>query len=139
MLMNEFWSSCVQQLYQELPPQEINAWIEPLEPLDFDEESGVLTMAATNRLKLDWVRKDFAARIQELATAWFDQAVKLTLELAQSSVQPQPGVSAATLFQQQAAAVGRTESAPSAHPPAARDGQTQALHGSSVQSAGQAP
>jgi len=101
MLMNEFWSSCVQQLAQELPPQQINAWIEPLEPLDFDEESGVLAMAAPNRFKLDWVRKNFAARIQELATAWFEQPVQLHLELSQASVQAQPGVSAATLFQQQ--------------------------------------
>src|SRR5690625_7460485 len=93
-------------------------------------------MAAPNRFKLDWVRKNFAARIQELATAWFDQSVKLTLELAQSSVQPQPGVSAATLFQQQAAAVGRTESEPSAHPPAASNGQTQTLHSSDVASTG---
>ncbi len=104
MQMNEFWSSCVQQLSQELPPQQINAWIEPLEPLNFDEANGVLVMAAPNRFKLDWVRKNFAARIEELATAWFNRPVQLELELAQSAVQVQPTVSAATLFQQQAAA-----------------------------------
>lgn len=100
-LMNDFWSSCVQQLSQELPPQQINAWIKPLEPLDFDEESGVLLMSAPNRFKLDWVRKNFAARIQELASNWFKSQVVLELELAHSPVQSQPVVTAATLFQQQ--------------------------------------
>src|SRR5690625_2830530 len=99
--MNEFWSSCVQQLAQELPPQQINAWIDPLEPLGFDQQSGVLTMAAPNRFKLDWVRKNFAARIQELATAWYEQPVQLQLELAMSTAQTQPAVTAAALFQQQ--------------------------------------
>lgn len=99
--MNEFWSSCVQQLAQELPPQQINAWIEPLEPLDFDKESGVLAMSAPNRFKLDWVKKNFAARIQELASQWFEQQVVLSLELAQSTAQPQPVVTAAALFKQQ--------------------------------------
>src|SRR5690625_99610 len=90
-LMNDFWSSCVQQLSQELPPQQINAWIKPLEPLDFDEESGVLLMSAPNRFKLDWVRKNFAARIQELASNWFKSQVVLELELAHSPVQSQIG------------------------------------------------
>src|SRR5699024_6123683 len=84
-----------------LPPQQINAWIKPLEPLDFDEESGVLLMSAPNRFKLDWVRKNFAARIQELASNWFKSQVVLELELAHSPVQSQPVVTAATLFQQQ--------------------------------------
>ncbi|HCT9233405.1 TPA: hypothetical protein OUC02_005021, partial [Escherichia coli] len=30
--MNEFWQSCVQKLEQELPPQQISAWIRPLVP-----------------------------------------------------------------------------------------------------------
>ena len=137
MLMNEFWSSCVQQLSQELPPQQINAWIEPLEPLDFDEENGVLTMAAPNRFKLDWVRKNFAARIQELASAWFDQSVQLALELSQSSVQPQPGVSAATLFQQQAAAHSADSAVVADHSGGTINGQDQAVAHGGVASTGQ--
>src|SRR5690625_5574359 len=99
--MNDFWSSCVQQLSQELPPQQINAWIKPLEPLDFDEESEVLLMSAPNRIKLDWVRKNFTARIQELDSNSFKSKKELELELAHSPVQTQPMATTATLFQKQ--------------------------------------
>lgn len=97
--MNEFWLSCVQRLEQDLPPQQISAWIKPLEPLEFDQESAVLRMAAPNRFKLDWVRKNFSHRIQEIATEWFGVPVELQLELAQSTAAPQPMITAQSLRQ----------------------------------------
>lgn len=97
--MNEFWLSCVQRLEQDLPPQQISAWIKPLEPIQFDEKHSVLRMSAPNRFKLDWVRKNFAHRIQELASDWFGCAVELRLELAQSTAVSQPMVTAQGLQQ----------------------------------------
>ena len=92
--MNEFWLSCVQRLEQDLPPQQISAWIKPLEPLGFDQDQSVLRMSAPNRFKLDWVRKNFSHRIQEIATEWFGAPVELQLELAQSTAAPQPLITA---------------------------------------------
>ena len=57
--MNEFWQSCVNRLEQEVPPQQMNAWIRPLVPLAYDESSSKLRVCAPNRFKLDWVRKNF--------------------------------------------------------------------------------
>ncbi|KAG1245094.1 hypothetical protein G6F65_021428 [Rhizopus arrhizus] len=54
--MKEFWQTCVSRLEQELPPQQISAWIRPLVPLAYDETQAVLRVAAPNRFKLDWVR-----------------------------------------------------------------------------------
>ena len=34
--MNAFWSSCLQQLEQELPPQQFNTWIKALRMEDGD-------------------------------------------------------------------------------------------------------
>ncbi|MER1966563.1 chromosomal replication initiator protein DnaA [Castellaniella sp. GW247-6E4] len=79
--MNEFWQACLQQLEQELPPQQISAWIRPLVPLEFDEDLAVLRIAAPNRFKLDWVRKNFSTRIEALASDWFSQAVQVCFEL----------------------------------------------------------
>src|SRR5690606_35478359 len=79
--MNEFWQACVRQLEQELPPQQISAWIRPLVPLEFDEGLAVLRIAAPNRFKLDWVRKNFSSRIEPLASDWFSQAVQVSFEL----------------------------------------------------------
>jgi len=87
--MNDFWQTCVRRLEQELPPQQISAWIRPLVPVAFDEAQAVLRVAAPNRFKLDWVRKNFAHQIEALAAEWFQRPVQVCFEL------PQPGAGAA--------------------------------------------
>ena len=100
--MNEFWQSCIAHLEQEFPPQQISAWIRPLVPLAFDETGSQLRIAAPNRFKLDWVRKNFSHQIESFATTWFKKPVYLPLELSASATErtkapaPQPSVSATT-------------------------------------------
>ena len=83
--MNEFWQTCVQKLEQDLPPQQISAWIRPLVPLAYDEDRAVLRVAAPNRFKLDWVRKNFVQQIETLASEWYDRPVQVSFELASQS------------------------------------------------------
>ena len=71
--MENFWLACAAQLEQELTPQQFNAWIKPLTPIDFIE--GKLRIAAPNRFKLDWVKAQFAARITALAAQFWDDNV----------------------------------------------------------------
>ena len=82
--MEEFWQSCLSQLEQELPPQQVNAWIRPLIPVGYDASEGSLRVTAPNRFKLDWVKRNFSTRLEELAQAWFGQKTSLTFELAAS-------------------------------------------------------
>ena len=79
--MNEFWQSCVSHLEQDLPPQQISAWIRPLIPIAFDKTKAQLRVSAPNRFKLDWVRKNFAPQIEAFATKWFEQPVQVLFEL----------------------------------------------------------
>ncbi|MVW71525.1 MULTISPECIES: chromosomal replication initiator protein DnaA [unclassified Bordetella] len=83
--MKEFWQTCVSRLEQELPPQQISAWIRPLVPLAYDETQAVLRIAAPNRFKLDWVRKNFSTQIEALATEWYQRPVQVVFELPSSS------------------------------------------------------
>lgn len=108
--MNEFWQTCVQKLEQDLPPQQISAWIRPLVPLAFDEAQGVLRVSAPNRFKLDWVRKNFSHQIEALASDWFSRPVQVTFEL------PSAGGSRAV----SAAPRSDAPAAPAAAAPAAR-------------------
>uniref|UniRef100_UPI004055891A DnaA ATPase domain-containing protein n=1 Tax=Orrella sp. TaxID=1921583 RepID=UPI004055891A len=80
--MDEFWQSCLTQLEQELPPQQVNAWIRPLMPVGYDASTGHLRLSAPNRFKLDWVKKNFADRIEQIAQTWFGQKTVVILELA---------------------------------------------------------
>ena len=83
--MKDFWQTCVQRLEQDLPPQQISAWIRPLVPLAFDEAQAVLRVSAPNRFKLDWVRKNFSQQIETLATEWYERPVQVAFELANAS------------------------------------------------------
>lgn len=80
--MDEFWQSCLKQLEQELPPQQLSAWIRPIVPRTFDAEQGVLCLALPNRFKLDWVKRNFLSRLQQLASDWHKSPVQVELELA---------------------------------------------------------
>ena len=83
--MNEFWQSCINQLEQEFPPQQISAWIRPLIPLAYDESQAVLRLSAPNRFKLDWVRKNFSSQIENIASQWFKKPVQVLFELPAST------------------------------------------------------
>ena len=100
--MNEFWQSCINQLEQEFPPQQISAWIRPLIPLAYDESEAVLRLSAPNRFKLDWVRKNFSTQIESIASQWFKKNVQVQFELpasassaraAKTTQQPAPSIS----------------------------------------------
>jgi chromosomal replication initiator protein len=71
--MENFWLACSAQLEQELTPQQFSAWIKPLTLVDYEE--GKLRIAAPNRFKLDWVKTQFANRITELATQYWDDQI----------------------------------------------------------------
>ncbi|OWT63656.1 chromosomal replication initiator protein DnaA [Candidimonas nitroreducens] len=92
--MKDFWQTCIQRLEQDLPPQQISAWIRPLVPLAFDEAQAVLRVAAPNRFKLDWVRKNFSHQIESLASEWYARPVQVTFELAASPAAARPAAAA---------------------------------------------
>jgi chromosomal replication initiator protein len=77
--MENFWQTCSAQLELELTPQQFNAWIKPLAPLDF--EDGKLRIAAPNRFKLDWVKTQFASRITALAAEFWEQQIDVQFVL----------------------------------------------------------
>jgi chromosomal replication initiator protein len=125
--MNEFWQSCIAHLEQEFPPQQISAWIRPLVPLAFDETGSQLRLAAPNRFKLDWVRKNFSHQIETFATTWFNRPVHLHLELSASAVErPKPSAAQVASSNATHSASASPQSPPAASSPA--DSATDATH-----------
>ncbi len=57
------WQQCVDFLRDELPSQQFNTWIRPLQ-VDGDQDE--LRLYAPNRFVLDWVNDKYLSRIQEL-------------------------------------------------------------------------
>jgi chromosomal replication initiator protein len=57
------WQQCVDHLKNELPSQQFNTWIRPLQA---EGSLGELRVYAPNRFVLDWVKEKFLHRIKEL-------------------------------------------------------------------------
>ena len=57
------WSRCVSALENELPEQQFNTWVRPLQSVEAD---GALRLLAPNRFVVDWVRSNLLGRIPVL-------------------------------------------------------------------------
>jgi chromosomal replication initiator protein len=57
------WNQCTRVLQAELPEQQFNTWIRPLQAVDDD---GVLKLLAPNRFVVDWLQQHHLQRILEL-------------------------------------------------------------------------
>jgi chromosomal replication initiator protein len=57
------WSRCVSTLQAELPEQQFNTWVRPLQAV---EGVGALTLLAPNRFVVDWVNANLLTRLGEL-------------------------------------------------------------------------
>ncbi|MDV7389923.1 DnaA N-terminal domain-containing protein, partial [Arthrospira platensis SPKY1] len=60
---NALWHQCLDRLQAELPSQQFNMWIRPLQ---VEMDGAQLRLLAPNRFVLDWVNEKFLARITEL-------------------------------------------------------------------------
>ena len=86
----DFWRVCTEQLRDELTPQQFAAWIKPLTASTFDASDRRLRIGAPNRFKLDWVKDQFAGRIETIAQRYFEGPVQLELYLDAKAAEPQP-------------------------------------------------
>ena len=59
----ELWQQCIDFLRDELPSQQFNTWIRPLQA---DGDQSEIRLYAPNRFVLDWVNDKYLNRIQEL-------------------------------------------------------------------------
>lgn len=72
-----FWDAVIGTLSRELSPQQFKTWILPLTLVSFDISEQSLTVGAPNRFKLDWTKKTFADRFQELASQHFSLPITI--------------------------------------------------------------
>ncbi|MEY3674404.1 MAG: hypothetical protein RJB47_1112 [Pseudomonadota bacterium] len=75
------WQTCIDQLAQELPEQQFNTWIKPLQAR-VSEDFSKVSVVVGNRFKLDWIRAQYASRIAALLTQLYGQDVQLDFVLA---------------------------------------------------------
>ncbi len=66
------WNRCLRVLESELPEQQFNTWVRPLQAIERD---GELRLLAPNRYVIEWLSQNSLPRIKELILALADGAV----------------------------------------------------------------
>lgn len=77
-VQGSLWHRCLRQLEAELPEQQFNTWIRPLQAV---EDGRVLRLLAPNRFVVDWVNENVAGRISELVDAGAESGPSIVLEV----------------------------------------------------------
>ena len=72
-------------LAQDVPAQQFNTWIRPLQARAQGE---ALVVEVANRFKLDWIRAQYLPRIQQILDQLADQPVTLELTIAARQARP---------------------------------------------------
>jgi chromosomal replication initiator protein len=91
-----FWDHAAATFLRELSPQQFKTWIQPLKLNGLDESECLLTISAPNRFKLDWTKKTFSDRFQELAQSYFGKPFTLMFVLDDGGSTSPASASAAT-------------------------------------------
>jgi chromosomal replication initiator protein len=81
------WQACVDQLAQELPEQQFNTWIKPLNA-SMSEDFSRIHIEVANRFKLDWIRAQYAGRLSALLQQLYGQAIQIDFLLAAKETPP---------------------------------------------------
>ncbi|HUG25029.1 chromosomal replication initiator protein DnaA [Piscinibacter sp.] len=82
----DLWQRGCERLAAELPEQQFNTWIRPLPAADVADGGvggAVVTLRVPNRFKLDWIRNQYAGRIEAVLTELAGKPVRLEIALAQ--------------------------------------------------------
>ena len=99
----DLWRRGCERLAAELPEQQFNTWIRPLPPATLEGEGDaadsplVATLKVPNHFKRDWIRRQYAARIEAILTELAGRPTRLELALAArdaASAAPAPSVRA---------------------------------------------
>jgi chromosomal replication initiator protein len=84
-MASDLWQRGCEKLAAELPEQQFNTWIRPLPAADINDDAGgtaVATLRVPNRFKLDWIRNQYATRIESVLSELAGKPVRLDVTLS---------------------------------------------------------
>jgi len=103
------WSRCARALENELPEQQFNTWVRPLQSI---ESAGELHLLAPNRFVVDWVRSNLLARIRALMLdSGLPMPSSITLEVGSRPAANDAGIERVGATNGSAARAARTAAA----------------------------
>jgi chromosomal replication initiator protein len=83
--MCELWNQILTRLEHEIPEQQVNTWLRPLQAV---REDGALRLLAPNRFAVDWVQSNAAPRINALLQDADSGQLALVVEIGSRRAAP---------------------------------------------------
>lgn len=126
LTVTELWEQCLSRLREEIPAQQFNTW---LRPLQHEPEGNGLVLYAPNRFVIDWVNDRYLQRIQEIfgsLGADSSTTIRLVIGSRQSAPAAPSAPPVATAHRTQAPTVATAP--PSSPPPISTGRQGTASH-----------
>ncbi|MHB8476826.1 MAG: chromosomal replication initiator protein DnaA [Steroidobacteraceae bacterium] len=89
-MSESLWNRCLRVLESELPEQQFNTWVRPLQAIERD---GELKLLAPNRYVIEWLGQNSLSRIKELIRAFAEEpAPELVLDVGTRAGAAAPAV-----------------------------------------------
>ena len=76
------WNNCLSKLENELPAQEFNTWIRPLQAIETNNQ---IKLLAPNQFVLDWVKEHFFSKIKSTINDFSNSEIQLILTIGSKS------------------------------------------------------
>jgi chromosomal replication initiator protein len=89
----ELWQRACERLATLLPEHQFQTWIRPLTAADQGSSEDVLLVRASNRFKLDWIRSQYAARIESVLAELAGKPMRLELGVMPRAAHDEPPAS----------------------------------------------
>ncbi|MFI4919275.1 MAG: chromosomal replication initiator protein DnaA [Legionellales bacterium] len=90
------WQKCLGLLQDEYPPQQFNTWLRPLQA-HADEHR--LVLLAPNKFVVDWVKKNFFSRIEELVQQFSEDITSISIEVGSKIIETGGGSGSAAVVE----------------------------------------
>ena len=89
-MSESLWNRCLRVLESEIPEQQFNTWVRPLQAIERD---GELRLLAPNRYVIEWLGQNSLPRIKELVRSFADDPVpEVVLDVGTRAGVPTPVV-----------------------------------------------
>ncbi|MDZ7841923.1 MAG: chromosomal replication initiator protein DnaA [Gammaproteobacteria bacterium] len=104
-----YWKSCLEKLEDELPEQQFNMWLRPLQAV---EAEGSLALLAPNRFVAEWVRDHYQERIAGILETLTGGPVEVSVNVGSQAAVEAPADEPAEAEQETAAESERSPYTP---------------------------
>lgn len=97
-MYSEWWRACGERLAVELPETQFSTWIKPLSFVQAADDGSAITLSVANRFQFDWIRSQYAQRVEALLSEIAGHPVRLDLVVAARAAANSAGGPSARAF-----------------------------------------